>query len=60
MKLKDILKWFFAQFFEVRIILGDVVVEVVKQGRFINIRILFDYIEGNIKKKLWLDNKELL
>lgn len=60
MKLKDTLKWFLVQFLEVRIILGDVVVEVVKQGRLINTRILFDYIEGNIKKKLWLDNKELL
>ncbi len=40
--------------------LGDAVVEVAKQGRPINTRTLLDYIEGNIKKKSWLDNKELL
>ena len=34
--------------------------EVAKQGRPINTRTLLDYIEGNIKKKSWLDNKELL
>ncbi|MEF9531949.1 cold shock protein YdfK, partial [Escherichia coli] len=54
------LKWFPAQLPEVRIILGDAVVEVAKQGRPINTRTLLDYIEGNIKKKSWLDNKELL
>ena len=60
MKSKDTLKWFPAQLPEVRIILGDAVVEVAKQGRPINTRTLLDYIEGNIKKKSWLDNKELL
>ncbi|EPW0777928.1 cold shock protein YdfK, partial [Escherichia albertii] len=54
------LKWFPAQLPEVRIILGDAVVEVAKQGRPINTRTFLDYIEGNIKKKSWLDNKELL
>ncbi|EKL1975782.1 hypothetical protein PQX87_002687, partial [Salmonella enterica] len=39
---------------------GDAVVEVAKQGRPINTRTLLDYIEGNIKAKAWLDNKELL
>ncbi|EYE24644.1 putative dNA-binding transcriptional regulator [Escherichia coli 1-110-08_S1_C3] len=34
--------------------------EVAKQGRPINTRTLLDYIEGNIKKKSLLDNKELL
>lgn len=57
MKSKDTLKWFPAQLPEVRIILGDAVVEVAKQGRPINTRTLLDYIEGNIKKKSWLDNK---
>ncbi|EFT4754190.1 hypothetical protein HVE53_000725, partial [Salmonella enterica] len=38
----------------------DAVVEVAKQGRPINTRTLLDYIEGNIKTKAWLDNKELL
>ncbi|WP_459246044.1 hypothetical protein ACI1CM_21105 [Escherichia coli] len=52
MKSKDTLKWFPAQLPEVRIILGDAVVEVAKQGRPINTRTLLDYIEGNIKKKL--------
>ena len=33
MKSKDTLKWFPAQLPEVRIILGDAVVEVAKQGR---------------------------
>ena len=51
MKSKDTLKWFPAQLPEVRIILGDAVVEVAKQGRPINTRTLLDYIEGNIKKK---------
>ena len=51
MKSKDTLKWFPAQLPEVRIILGDAVVEVAKQGRPINTR---------TKKKSWLDNKELL
>ncbi|EFU4951117.1 cold shock protein YdfK [Escherichia coli] len=60
MKSKDTLKWFPAQLPEVRIILEDAVVEVAKQGRPINTRTLLDYIEGNIKKKSWLDNKELL
>src|SRR5699024_867716 len=60
MKSKDTLKWFPAQLPEVRIILGNAVVEVAKQGRPINTRTLLDYIEGNIKKKSWLDNKELL
>ncbi|EPM9183454.1 cold shock protein YdfK [Escherichia coli] len=60
MKSNDTLKWFPAQLPEVRIILGDAVVEVAKQGRPINTRTLLDYIEGNIKKKSWLDNKELL
>ena len=55
MKSKDTLKWFPAQLPEVRIILGDAVL-----GRPINTRTLLDYIEGNIKKKSWLDNKELL
>ena len=32
MKSKDTLKWFPAQLPEVRIILGDAVVEVAKQG----------------------------
>lgn len=50
MKSKDTLKWFPAQAPEVRIILGDAVVEVAKQGRPINTRTLLDYIEGNIKK----------
>ncbi len=54
MKSKDTLKWFPAQLPEVRIILGDAVVEVAKQGRPINTRTLLDYIEGNIKKKSWL------
>ncbi len=58
MKSKDTLKWFPAQLPEVRIILGDAVVEVAKQGRPINTRTLLDYIEGNIKKKSWLDNKD--
>ena len=57
MKSKDTLKWFPAQLPEVRIILGDAVVEVAKQGRPINTRTLLDYIEGNIKKNSWLDNK---
>ena len=57
---KDTLQWFPEQLPEVRIILGDAVVEVAKQGRAINSRTLLDYIEGNIKKKSWLDNKELL
>lgn len=48
MKSKDTLKWFPAQLPEVRIILGDAVVEVAKQGRPINTRTLLDYIEGNI------------
>lgn len=60
MKSKDTLKWFPAQLPEVRIILGDAVMEVAKQGRPINTRTLLDHIEGNIKKKSWLDNKELL
>ncbi|WP_249967444.1 recombinase family protein, partial [Escherichia coli] len=47
MKSKDTLKWFPAQLPEVRIILGDAVVEVAKQGRPINTRTLLDYIEGN-------------
>ncbi|EGI6771277.1 hypothetical protein IGX70_005211 [Escherichia coli] len=54
------LRWCPLQLPEVRIILGDAVVEVAKQGRPINTRTLLDYIEGNIKKKSWLDNKELL
>ena len=54
MKSKDTLKWFPAQLPEVRIILGDAVVEVAKQGRPINTRTLLDYIEGNIKKKSWI------
>ena len=58
MKSNDTLKWFPAQLPEVRIILGDAVVEVAKQGRPINTRTLLDYIEGNIKKKSWLDNKD--
>ncbi|MCY5363198.1 hypothetical protein OV366_23950 [Salmonella enterica subsp. enterica serovar 1,4,[5],12:i:-] len=47
MKSKDTLKWFPSQLPKVRIILGDAVVEVAKQGRPIN-------------TKAWLDNKELL
>ncbi|EGC9472102.1 hypothetical protein H7444_002722 [Salmonella enterica] len=60
MKSKDTLKWFPSQLPKVRIILGDAVVEVAKQGRPINTWTLLDYIEGNIKAKAWLDNKELL
>ncbi|EAV7095337.1 hypothetical protein FAS92_19600 [Salmonella enterica] len=60
MKSKDTLKWFPSQLPKVRIILGDAVVEVAKQCRPINTRTLLDYIEGNIKAKAWLDNKELL
>ncbi|EDX7802813.1 hypothetical protein C4K71_004282 [Salmonella enterica subsp. enterica serovar Oranienburg] len=60
MKSKDTLKWFPSQLPKVRIILGDAVVEVAKQGRPIITRTLLDYIEGNIKTKAWLDNKELL
>ncbi|MEL8500156.1 hypothetical protein J4V93_09470, partial [Escherichia coli] len=60
MKSKDTLKWFPAQLPEVRIILGNAVVEKEKKGKHINTRTLLDYIEGNIKKKSWLDNKELL
>lgn len=51
MKSKDTLKWFPSQLPKVRIILGDAVVEVAKQGRPINTRTLLDYIEGNIKAK---------
>lgn len=51
MKSKDTLKWFPSQLPKVRIILGDAVVEVAKQGRPINTRTLLDYIEGNIKTK---------
>lgn len=43
MKSKDTLKWFPAQLPEVRIILGDTVVEVAKQGRPINTRTIFAY-----------------
>ena len=42
MKSKDTLKWFPAQLPEVRIILGDAVVEVAKQGRPINTRTLLE------------------
>ena len=54
MKSKDTLKWFPAQLPEVRIILGDAVVEVAKQGRPINTRTLLDYIEGNRKNHGWI------
>ena len=60
MKSKDTLKWFPAQLPEVRIILGDAVVEVAKQGRPITPRTQLAYIEGTKKKKPWRDNKELL
>ena len=60
MKSKDTLKWFPAQLPEVRIILGDTVLERLERLSRINTRTLLDYIEGNIKKKSWLDNKELL
>lgn len=52
MKSKDTLKWFPAQLPEVRIILGDAVVEVAKQGRPINTRTLLDYIEGKDRKSV--------
>ncbi len=41
MKSKDTLKWFPAQLPEVRIILGDAVVEVAKQGNDSNLLIVF-------------------
>lgn len=60
MKSKDTLKWFPSQLHEVRIILGDAVVEVAKKGIPINSGTLLNHLEKNMKAKVWLDNKEWL
>lgn len=60
MKSKDTLEWFPSQLHEVRVILGDAVVEVAKKGIPINSGALLSHLEKSMKAKVWQDNKEWL
>lgn len=57
MKSEDTLDWYPAQLPPVKIILGEAVLVVGKQGRAINTRTLLEYLQVMQKKQKRRDNK---
>ena len=57
MKSEDTLDWYPAQLPPVKIILGNAVLEVAKQGRPINTRTLLEYLQVMQEKQKRRDDK---
>lgn len=57
MKSEDTLNWYPAQLLPVKIILGEAVLAIGKQGRTINTRPLLEYMQVVQKKQKRRDNK---
>ncbi|UJD97068.1 MULTISPECIES: hypothetical protein [Enterobacteriaceae] len=57
MKSEDTLDWYPAQLSPVKIILGNAVLEVAKQGRPINTRTLLEYLQVMQEKQKRRDDK---